>query len=340
LDSSVWIWTNENPVSGQNYPPNTARAFRYTMTLPDGHTSGTATAMIVADDEYSLYINGHFIGTGTVFNVAQQFVADVQGPEIVIAVYAVNTQTAPTPAGVLASIQVVSQDGYCGGCSSTTSVLSGTSWKAFPGTIPSGFEQPGFDDSAWPAAGSEGQNGAPGTRATPALSFATSDWIWTTELSGGTAPVGSRGFRKTFVLPEGKTPASLSIVFAVDDEASLWVNGDQVVTNQVGWTNPAATCVNLYGCQCALLIAFNATNTGGPAGLLVSALVTYTDGSTSPIISDGSWRASTGGIPGGFQNLSFDDSTWALVVTEGGNGVSPWGNIQISGANPPTCPST
>ncbi|KIK56121.1 hypothetical protein GYMLUDRAFT_230410, partial [Collybiopsis luxurians FD-317 M1] len=169
--------------------------------------------------------------------------------------------------------------------------------------------------------------------APPTLSFGSSQWIWTSELtgSGAAAPVGSRAFRKTFVLPEGKTPAFFTIAYAVDDEASLWVNGEQV-TDQVGWTNVESHCVSLESCGCALLIALNATNIGGPAGLLVDAVVTYTDGTTSTIVSDGSWRASTTGVPDGFQDLSFDDSTWPLVKTQGGNGIPPWGTIQISGA--------
>ncbi|KIK56057.1 hypothetical protein GYMLUDRAFT_823499 [Collybiopsis luxurians FD-317 M1] len=177
-----------------------------------------------------------------------------------------------------------------------------------------------------------------------ALNFNSSQWIWTTELinpPNGSAPIGSRAFRKTFILPAGKVPVSLSIVFAVDNLAVLWVNGNQVA-NQVGWVNPVAYCVSLQGCGCCgggavpLLIAFNATNQGSPAGLLVSALVKYSDNSTSPIVSDGSWRTNISGVPDGFQYLSFDDSTWELAETEGGNGAGPWGNISISGPNPPT----
>ncbi|KIK56146.1 hypothetical protein GYMLUDRAFT_248124 [Collybiopsis luxurians FD-317 M1] len=152
-----WIWTNE-PAPGGNYPPG-ARAFRYTIALPAGHTSGTATVMITTDNEYSLYINGAFIGTGTDFHTAQKYVANVQGPNIVFAVYAINTNTVPNPAGVLASIQVTSANDftYCGQCNSTSYAVTVNDWKAFPSAVPSGF-----DDSAWPQAAMEGQNGASG----------------------------------------------------------------------------------------------------------------------------------------------------------------------------------
>ncbi|KAF5381909.1 hypothetical protein D9757_007552 [Collybiopsis confluens] len=173
-------------------------------------------------------------------------------------------------------------------------------------------------------------------QATPTLSFTSSQWIWTTELASpnGNAPVGSRAFRKTFLSPQGKTPSFLTIGFAADNAATLWVNGNSIVT-QSAWFNPGSYCVSLENCDCGFLIAFNATNTGGPAGLLVDAVVTYTDGSTSPIVSDSSWRTTTGGIPNGFQQSNFDDSAWETAETEGGNGVAPWGHVQPAGGNNP-----
>ncbi|KAJ3766283.1 hypothetical protein FB446DRAFT_758460, partial [Lentinula raphanica] len=145
-----WIWTNEAAVGG-NYPPG-ARAFRYSLTLPAGQTCGTATVIIDTDNEYSLYMNEAFVGTGTDFTTARKYVVEnVQGPEIVFAVYAVNTDTVPNPAGLLAAIEVTSQDGYCTQCISTSSAVTYTAWKAFSNAaISAGFEQPGFDDSDWP----------------------------------------------------------------------------------------------------------------------------------------------------------------------------------------------
>ncbi|KAJ4474450.1 hypothetical protein J3R30DRAFT_679756 [Lentinula aciculospora] len=172
-------------------------------------------------------------------------------------------------------------------------------------------------------------------RATPALSFDASQWIWTPELSGGNAPVGSRGFRKTFVPPQGKTPAFLTIANAADDSSILYVNGQEIST-QIGWQIADTSCINLADCGCAVIIAINATNvppTPNPAGLLITGIVTYTDGSTSPIVSDTTWRCSEGGLPSGFQDLTFDDSTWAPVVTEGSNGVAPWGTVTLAGSS-------
>ncbi|KAF5367298.1 hypothetical protein D9757_010084 [Collybiopsis confluens] len=144
--------------------------------------------MITADDSYSIYINGRFIGSGTSgFSTAQRFVANVQGPAVTFAVYAVNGNDQPNPAGLLASIQVTSQDEItCNDCNSTSFVVSSYAWKTFPGPVPDGFEQPTFDDSAWVPSTIIGQNGVTpwGTIAAP-----------TTITTGGTpvpgAPAGS-----------------------------------------------------------------------------------------------------------------------------------------------------
>ncbi|KAJ3709472.1 hypothetical protein C8R42DRAFT_730067 [Lentinula raphanica] len=64
-------------------------------------------------------------------------------------------------------------------------------------------------------------------RASPTLSFNNSQWMWTSELANGIIPDGSRGFRKTFVPPQGKTPAFLTLAYAVDNVYTLFVNGWQ-----------------------------------------------------------------------------------------------------------------
>ncbi|KAF5361232.1 hypothetical protein D9757_010402 [Collybiopsis confluens] len=171
--------------------------------------------------------------------------------------------------------------------------------------------------------------------AAPILNFTSSQWIWTTELTrpNGIAPVGSRAFRRTFLSPQGKTPSFLTIGFASANAATLWVNGNPIVT-QAGWLTAGRYCVNLEICNCGLLIAFNATNSISSAGLLVDAQVTYTDGSTSSIVSDSSWRTTTGGILSGFQQSTLNDSAWEAAETQGRNGVAPWGRVQRAGADP------
>ncbi|KAF5367304.1 hypothetical protein D9757_010085 [Collybiopsis confluens] len=132
--------------------------------------------------------------------------------------------------------------------------------------------------------------------------------------------------------PKAKTPAYLTIGFAVDDVSFLWVNGVQIVKHTAYFTT-GRFCVALESTNCGILLAINVTNTGGPAGLFADVVVTYTDGTTSQIVTDSSWRASVGNIPDGFQELSYDDSTWETVITQGGDGVAPWGRPQHAGTD-------
>ncbi|THV01129.1 hypothetical protein K435DRAFT_836959 [Dendrothele bispora CBS 962.96] len=162
-----WIWTSENPVTLG------ARALRRTLDLPPGNTNASGQVLIVADDEYSLYVNGHFVGTGTAFPTVQRFnISSIQGPNVVIAVYAVNTM--PTQAGVLAAIQITSFDPYScvANCTSEIFVPTDGFWKVST-NVTSGFEQPGFDDSAWAFATEDGTGAsraptAPGNGLSPA----------------------------------------------------------------------------------------------------------------------------------------------------------------------------
>ncbi|THV01133.1 hypothetical protein K435DRAFT_963675 [Dendrothele bispora CBS 962.96] len=171
------------------------------------------------------------------------------------------------------------------------------------------------------------------------LSFTGADWIWRDEFdSSGRAPVGVRGFRKVFNPPEGKIPSTLEIASAVDDIATLFVNGEEIGTNY-HWPTANAYCVPLY--PGSNVIAFNATNLDlvGPlnhAALLVTAVVTYTDGTTSRIVSDLSWRVSAS-LPSGWEQPGFDDSSWEAVISEGTYPTQDpdnYGTVSIAGVNP------
>jgi hypothetical protein len=155
--------------------------------------------------------------------------------------------------------------------------------------------------------------------------------VWTNETINGTAPAGSRGFRKSFAPPQGKTPSTLTIAVATDNFGTLYVNGNQII-NSPDWFNPQTSCVPLTSGP--IFIAMNVTNLVAPplnpGGLLVAGLVTYTDGTTSLIVTDPSWRYIAPTIPPGFQNPTFDDSRWPTAVSEGLYPVAPWGDIAIS----------
>ncbi|KAF9552491.1 hypothetical protein CPC08DRAFT_607616, partial [Agrocybe pediades] len=154
LTDANWIWTNE--VSGGNAPIGN-RAFRKTITLPAGQRATSATITLTADNWYTLYVQGKVVGTGFDFRAAQKYVVDIlpYSEEVTIAVWALNGNGPTSPAGLIAEVDLTMEDCECG---SVLSLVTDGSWKYNLGT-PVGFEQVGYDDSAWPAAVVEGKYG-------------------------------------------------------------------------------------------------------------------------------------------------------------------------------------
>ncbi|PPR01021.1 hypothetical protein CVT26_015622 [Gymnopilus dilepis] len=170
-----------------------------------------------------------------------------------------------------------------------------------------------------------------------ALDFSNSYWIWTNEAnSAGNYPASTRAFRNDFCPPSGKTPAFANIIISTDNAYTLYINGNQVGSGD-NWSQVGAYCVQLSsGCNTFALSATNYDGPGlNPAGVLAAIQVIYTDGSTSSIVTDGSWR-SFPSVPAAFQQIGYDDSAWPHARVEGSYGVSPWNIL----AMPPSPSST
>lgn len=155
LAGAHWIWYPEGPPDGA-FPAET-RYFRGTCTLLAGAQVTSATLVMTADDYYTVYVNG--VQTGSPAPVPNGWqlaqtcdISAVLRPGAnTIAVAATNLQASTpgglvnTPAGVLGHVHVELASG------DSADVVTDGSWKAAQ-TVPSGWEQPGFDDSAWAAA--------------------------------------------------------------------------------------------------------------------------------------------------------------------------------------------
>ncbi len=75
------------------------------------------------------------------------------------------------------------------------------------------------------------------------------------------------------------------------------------------------------------VIAVNATNVppGGPAGVIATVLVEYSDGSSETFVTDSSWKTLQGATSAGFQSIATDDDGWNSATEQGADGVLPWG---------------
>ncbi|KAJ7256353.1 bacterial alpha-L-rhamnosidase-domain-containing protein [Mycena rebaudengoi] len=176
--------------------------------------------------------------------------------------------------------------------------------------------------------------------------FNAASWIWTAESAPPNSPAGDRAFRFTFTSPSGKTAKSAVVVVTADDRFSLFVNG--VLAGSSPNTTDIWKVAQIFRVSLSAsgnLFAVRATNlpdvaTGGagPAGLIMAAQVTFTDGTTSFFSSDATWRG-TATIPTNFQSPTLDDSSWARAVSLGKYSVAPWGTSVVIAAPTPSVPS-
>nr|GAT47194.1 predicted protein [Mycena chlorophos] len=156
FDRVDWIWTNAIPASGQI--PAGSRAMRRTFAPFPGQVPASADIIISMDNDYTLWVNGIQIANGSGFATAHHYIVNfVSTPpptEIVFAI--LGTNAAAGPAGLLfgAEINMVPSDRV--GCIAGSFVVSDVVWVSTKGAIPTGWEQPGFDDSDWPPVVSEG----------------------------------------------------------------------------------------------------------------------------------------------------------------------------------------
>ncbi|KAJ7336815.1 hypothetical protein DFH08DRAFT_877527 [Mycena albidolilacea] len=149
LDRAQWVWTDVIPASGSI--PAGQRAFRRIFPLSPGQVSRSATIIIAADNEYTLYINGVSVGTGTNWKVAQRYTVNFASPPTEVVIGVLATQTAAGAAGFVLAMELNMVPSGRANCTAGAFLLTDAGWKSTKGAIPAGFEQPGFDDSSWPA---------------------------------------------------------------------------------------------------------------------------------------------------------------------------------------------
>ncbi|KAF9549702.1 alpha-L-rhamnosidase [Agrocybe pediades] len=349
--NASWIWTAESN------PPNAApgdSVFRTTYSAPNGKQPQSATILMTADDQFTLYMNGNLVGasptTANVWMQAQSFNVSLSSSSITFAVRATNladvSSGGDSPAGLLAAIKIIFADG------TSTTLTTDSSWLSNT-AVPSDWNSPTFNQSGWTAASVIAAYGQgpwsnqvtiPTASGPTSLSFASSQWIWSSDATTNSAPAGSRAFRKTFAAEQSKAFKSALIDLTVDNDFQLYVNGDFVGSppNETDvWKSAQTFTVDLSSSSTSeVVFAVLATNlpdptSGGPspAGLLGVIQITYTDGTSTVITSDTSWKVSST-ILNNFQSPSFNDSAWPSAISLGtyGPNTQPWTN-QVSISN-------
>lgn len=151
-----WIWFAGDARGGVEAPVG-KRWFRKTVRAPEGRSIRAVRAAVAADNSCTIHFNGALAGFGNNWQQPAKFEHPLAAPtkELVIAIEAENTvYQGPNAAGLIGIFDVTLDDG------SVLTSPTGGSWKSASGEE-AGWNQPGFDDSAWKEARVLGANGIP-----------------------------------------------------------------------------------------------------------------------------------------------------------------------------------
>ncbi|KAF7299964.1 hypothetical protein HMN09_01004300 [Mycena chlorophos] len=356
LTQAQWIWAPESNLTS-TAPPGTIGFFR-TFTSPAGKTASAASIAITADNNFTLWVNGHVVGAtfpgipavDDAWKDGQALIASLNATTNTLTAIAVNfadnsTVGGVTPAGFLAFVRVFYTDG------STTTFTTDTSWKTTT-TLPSDWPLPA-DTSAFSTAEVSFPYGEGpwGTSVTitqadfSALDLINSQWIWSTSSAATSAPAGSVGFRKTVPSPSDKSPAYAIIVAAADNFFAFYLNGRFVSSPP---DDPNSADETVYGWEYASRVTvydlapssntfdFFATNflsqtsnTESPAGFIAAIQIAYTDGTTDVIYTNDTWLQATSPSSGSAL-VAMPDTSLDTVDVLGEYGMSPWGFVSVA----------
>ena len=152
-------------------------------------------------------------------------------------------------------------------------------------------------------------------------SFDGANWIW--------YPVETRDrccLRAVFELKNPSQVAESGILAAADDGATFWLNGRQI--GQVeGWRKPVWLNVETdWLAPGPNLLAVEALNQAGDAGLLCELLIQDRDGTVLRVVSDARWRSNTQAADG-WKRADFNDLLWPGARNLGRYPCSPWGRL-------------
>jgi len=143
-------------------------------------------------------------------------------------------------------------------------------------------------------------------------------WVWYPE----TAVDSTRYFRRTFVVPAGRTVLAAQFLLTCDNQFTLYVNG-AIAGSSTNWKTFSLIEMPRLAAGTNTL-AVRAVNVGATAAGLTGKLqYRLDDGTTNNVFIDGSWRAGATG-PAGWELPGFDDSGWVAAQVIGNYGISPW----------------
>ena len=323
VTGASWIWYPEGDPAAS--APAATRYFRRTFSLTSVER---ATLVVTGDDTADVWVNGTPVSASrrvvdswkraTTVDVTAQLHSGTN----TIAIAATNTSVGP--AGVIAKLTTGS-----------TTLVTDANWTAAQ-SGPAGWEQPAFDDSAWPAAKALASYGA---------------GPWGSQV---VAPSPAPYLRKGFAVAKPVARARLfTTALGLHD---TYLNGVRVGSERLapGWTDYSkrlqyrgydVTKAVRKGANALGAVIGNGWFSGniGFAGsqrwgtspwYSAQLVIEYTDGTSSTVQTDSTWKTTTGAIlsddlyagedqdarlaPAGWNKPGFDDSAWSAATLRTG----------------------
>jgi alpha-L-rhamnosidase len=324
-----WIWYPEGDPA--NSVPAGTRAFRRTFDLPAGVRISAAELQVTADDYFTVYVNGvpaaHSPATAEAWRTAStvDISAELRPGANVIAVEAVNSSAGP--AGLLARLHVDTSG-------SPFDLVTDGAWKSAT-AAGNGWQQPGFDDSAWPGARvgpayGSGPWGSSVSVPPPPETLLRDEFAVTKPVASARAYISGLGYNKLYLngtkigdheLDPGFTVYNKTVLYSTYDVTAAVRGGSNAVGVSLGrgfhsMTNPDE---------------WKASAWWGEPKLKLELDITYTDGTGQTILSDGGWKVAGGPTRSealwfgetydarleqpGWNQPGFDQTGWTPAVT-------------------------
>jgi alpha-L-rhamnosidase len=163
-------------------------------------------------------------------------------------------------------------------------------------------------------------------------SFLRANWIWYPEGNpASSAPVATRWFRKVFTVPAGLSVSQAVATMAVDNMFTLYVNGQVALSvenpnswQQYGQADISTLLVN--GTNVLAVAAVNGGTSPNPAGLIGSLDLTFSNGQTNSLQTDGTWMAANQ-LVANWNQTNFSPLGWSNAMVLGAYGMAPWNNF-------------
>jgi len=162
--------------------------------------------------------------------------------------------------------------------------------------------------------------------------FFNANWIWFPEGNPTvSAPVATRWFRKVFTVPSGVSVSQAVATMVGDNMFTLYVNGQiaLAVENQNFWQHYGQADISSFLTPGTNVLAVAVVNDGtspNPAGLIGSLDLTYSNGQTNSLKTDGTWLAANQ-LFSNWNQASFIASGWSNAMVLGAYGIAPWNSF-------------